>query len=260
MEKYIMSNNWTSTKKFDEKKRATRLIVNYIPNLCNNGTIVLMPSTTCYDIEELYSQNKINEFTNFYAVDNLECAELKKNEYKNTKSVKERIFRNLFRERLKNIMGSNDLYFRNKNNLILGNNIQDVPMLSYTYEKTPEGCDVIYADTCGIYSQQMINWIVEKPTLQSLKDNGIFAVTILLTRKKIEGDFSIPLSNPDLLFLGKNKEINSKKMFAIANDIENISNNVLQSKALIYYEDNINSPMGVFIFQKKNKDVYEPGK
>lgn len=245
-----MSNNWTSTKKFDEKKRATRLIVNYIPNLCNNGTIVLMPSTTCYDIEELYSQKKINKSTNFYAVDNLECAELKKNEYKNTTNIKERIFRNLFRERLKSITGSNDFYFKNKNNLILGNNIQDVPMLSYTYEKTPDGCDAIYADTCGIYSQQMINWIVEKPTLQSLKDDGIFAITMLLTRKNIEGNFSLPQSNPDLFLLGKSKDINSKKMFAIANDVENLTFNTLQSKALIYYEDNIHSPMGVFIFEK----------
>jgi hypothetical protein len=154
---------------------------------------------------------------------------------------------------LKEITGTDNFYLKNKENLILGRNIQDFPLLAHTYEKHPHGCDVIYADTCGTYSQKMINWIVEKPTIQALRDNGIFAITILLTRKNIEGNFSLPQSNPDLFLLGKNKDINSKKMFAIANDVETLTFNTLQSKALIYYEDNIHSPMGVFIFEKHKK-------
>lgn len=242
-----MSNNWTSTKKFDEKKRATQLLGNYFPNLSNDGSAVLMPSTTGYDIETLYCQNKINDSTFLYIVDNLEGFELKNCRNKSQKEYK---FKNKFKTRLKEITGTDKLYLKNKENLILGRNIQDFPLLAHTYEKHPHGCDVIYADTCGTYSQKMINWIVEKPTIQALRDNGIFAITLLLTRKNIEGNFSLPQSNPDLFLLGKSKDINSKKMFAIANDIENLTFNTLQSKALIYYEDNINSPMGVFVFEK----------
>jgi hypothetical protein len=177
----------------------------------------------------------------------LEGSDLKNCRNKNQKEYE---FKNKFKTRLKEITGTDKLYLKNKNNLILGRNIQDFPLSVHTGDKHPHGCDVIYADTCGTYSQKMINWIVEKPTIQALRDNGIFAITMLLTRKKIEGDFSSPKSDPDLIWLGKNKDINSKKMFAIANDVENLTFNILQSKALIYYEDNVHSPMGVFIFEK----------
>jgi hypothetical protein len=242
-----MSNNWTSNKKFDKKKQATQHVVDYFSNLSDNGSAVLMPSTTGYDIEALYCQNKINDSTFLYIVDNLEGSDLKNCRNKNQKEYE---FKNKFKTRLKEITGTDKLYLKNKNNLILGRNIQDFPLSVHTGDKHPHGCDVIYADTCGTYSQKMINWIVEKPTIQALRDNGIFAITMLLTRKKIEGDFSSPKSDPDLIWLGKNKDINSKKMFAIANDVENLTFNILQSKALIYYEDNVHSPMGVFIFEK----------
>lgn len=246
-----MINNWVSTKKLDEKKKATQIIVNYFPNICDNGHAVLMPSITCYDVEELKRQNKINNSTFLHVIDNLASPELKNKKGKNTLSTKDSSFRSILKKRFREIIGSDIFYNKNKNNFVLGKKIQDISLLNYASDKNLKGFDLIYADTCGTYCEKMMNWIIEKSTIDSLKQNGIFAITMLLSRKKIEGDITFPSSNPDLLLFGKSKKVNSKKMFIIANDIEKNTSNVLKSKALIYYEDYFKSPMGVFIFEKK---------
>lgn len=242
-----MSNNWTSTKKFDEKKRATQAIINYIPNVCD-GHIVLMPSNTCYDIKEMKSQNKINSSTTIHIVDNLACNELKGKREEKIVAYKESC-----KKRFREIMGNDELFINNQNNFILGKNIQDFPLLIKTFDKSPRGCDFIYADTCGTYTRELINWIGNVHTVCSLKEGGIFAITILLVRNEtpIEGNNNCPMSNPDLLLFGKNKEKNANKLYIIANQIEEITRYLFKSKALIYYEDYYKSPMGTLIFQKQ---------
>lgn len=241
-----MSNKWTALKNFDEKKKATKLIVNYFPD-CKGKKMISLTSTTCLDLEEMKKQNKINDSTILFNIDNLES-----NDFIGTKTNKKQLHKQAVKKRYREIMGSDIFYNKNKDNFILGQNIQDIPLSGYVFEKNNECCDLIYADTCGFFNESILTWMEKAPTLQSLKKDGIFALTVLLSRYKLEGDITFPKSNPDIIVIGQSisKKIFLEKMSIIANKIENKTNNILQCSAMIGYGDNCQSPMGVIIFQK----------
>lgn len=243
-----MSNKWTSTKKFDEKIKITKRIVEFFPD-CES--MIIMPSTTCFDLKEMKNQNKITDKTITFAFDNLKGVEFQGKNYR--PSDKRMLYKKKYREACKQIFGNDDFYRLNEDNLFLGDNIQDKPLQCLIDDKCSDGCDLIYADTCGEYKERIQHWISTPQFLSALKSNGVFALTILLKRYKLIGNTNQPDSDPIITITGKgmSKMDYLKKLYIIANDVEARTKNVLQAKALIGYSDTQQSPMGVAIFQKK---------
>lgn len=233
-------NNWSeSSILFDSKEIATSCAVKYFPN-CKNKTIVMMPSTTCYDLIEMKKQNIVDESTIIYNVDNL-----KSKDFKNVDNSIE-IFKRKYRENIKKIFGNDKLYKLNKNNFILKQNIQNIPLSIFMDE-----CDLVYADTCCTYNDDIRKWISNPPFLGTLKQNGVFALTVTLNRYKINYDICLN-HNYDIHCFNQMEysEKNIEKLKMIASDVEKNTNNILETKALIHYFNTIRSQMGILIFQK----------
>lgn len=235
-----MSNNWTSDRSFESKKKATEYAVSYFPN-CRGKSIVMMPSTTCFDIQEMYKQNKIDNTTKCDIYDNLKSIDL--NEYKKTNfQTKRDYFKQEFKKTLKNIFGDDSFYTYNRKRFRLGINIQEPHRFSQKH------FDLIYADTCGQYNEFIAQFI--NRCTDYLTKGGILAYTTSLNRFTLEGDENYPRSNPKLINLGKYLDTFQNKINIIANDIEKRTKNVLKTKSMIYYHDKSCSNMCILIFYK----------
>ena len=228
-------NNWNSKMDLTNKKFATKLLIDYFYDFCGK-CIVLMTGITCGDVLELKKQGKIDLSTKFIVIDNLQSKD-----YKGMKTGKRELsFIKIVKEKIFDIMGG-EVYIE-----FIFRDIRNTPLNIYFPINI---YDLIYADTCCTYTGS--DWCTNQSFLESLKTGAYFAYTVLLTRNKIEGNEEDPISNPNWISLGKDYELNHRKMNVIANDIEKNSNGVLVSKSLIYYYNNIQSPMGICLFQKK---------
>lgn len=228
-------NNWTSSKNFESKEKATSYAVSYFPN-CKNESIVMMPSTTCIDVREMVKQNKIDASTSIWNIDNLKSADFKKIYDKKS------FFEKTYRKNIKSIIKNCDM---NKYHFIY-DYIQETVL---TIQTKKGKLRLIYADTCCTYNEGIRSWISKAPFRESLKKNGIFALTVMLSRHKI--DYPINLNHSyDIISIDKENENQIEKLKMIASDIEQIPESGLITKALISYSDDYRSPMGILIFKK----------
>lgn len=233
-------NNWNSGMDLTEKKNATHELIKLIPDL-KNKIIIIMPSDSRNDIIELIRQNKIDKSTVFIIVDNLQSQGFKgKNKKEKGKWYKEETVKFLKKE-----LHTDKINYK----FLLDINIENICFSAVSYNDEYLTSDFIYADTCGTYKN---DWFSKPVFLQALNKKGYFAYTVLLTRSNINGNDKTPASNPKVILLGeKSKELNHRKLNIIANDVEEKTNHILETKAMIYYYNNIKSPMGILLFQKK---------
>ena len=236
-------NNWNSEMDLTNKTIATRELIKRIPDL-KGKNIIVMPSDSHNDILEMIRQNKIDASTLFLIIDNIQSKGFRGKNKQDNKRFYEEDTKSFLKESL-NAQKLKALFY-------LGEDIQNIPFSAIYYPGEDYFLsDFTYADTCSIYKGS--DWIKKATFLESLKTGAYFAYTVLLTRSKIEGNEEDPPSKPELILLGKqSQELNHKKMNIIANDIEEKTEHILETKAMIYYYNNIKSPMGILLFQKKS--------
>ena len=243
-----MATDWKSEKDMAVKRRVTRDVVGLFPD-CKGERLCLMTSLSFNELREMVKQDKIDGMSFLCNVDNLSSMKaVNPRESKSERFSREwkrksgEIFR---RHGVK--MPKSRLVFKNMLTIPLNILMDDGSRFK-----------VVYADTCNTITDGFMDWINCGATVDGVKDDGIFAFTIILNHNSaswLDGVEEQPIDSSVFQFSAcRYKGVDgmmhyAKKMSRIKSAVE--SKGLWKVERLIHYcEQDMKSQMATVICRK----------
>lgn len=246
---------WNLGRNFNKKREVAELLAESFPD-CRGRSVVMTPSTTCFDIEAMRKCGKMNSKTLLYGFEHLRssCFEPRmKSAYRHVLSsnpywVGKRVVNDFlleFKNRLHEIFGTDGFYESARKRIVFGNILESNLNIEFERVAYGSGFKLIYADLCGVFNSRLLTWLCWNSTIGSLSSDGKLAFTVILNRWKQESvelasDQSCLRHPCEISFLGEySKECDAdyylRKMNGIANCVENRSGRRLEVERMIHY-------------------------
>lgn len=165
-----MATDWNDKKDMTVKRRVTRDVVGLFPD-CKGERLCLMTSLSFNELQEMVRQDKIDGMSFLCNVDNLSSVKA----VNPLESKSERFSREWKRK-------SGEIFRRHgvkipKSRLVF-KNMLTIPLNILMDDGSR--FKVVYADTCNTITDGFMDWINCGATVDGVKDDGVFAFTIIL--------------------------------------------------------------------------------
>ena len=243
-----MATDWKSEKDMAVKRRVTRDVVGLFPD-CKGERLCLMTSLSFNELQEMVRQDKIDGMSFLCNVDNLSSMKaVNPLESKSERFSMEwkRKSGEIFRRHGVKIPKSR-LVFKNMLTIPLNILMDDGSRFK-----------VVYADTCNTMTDGFMDWINCGATVDGVKDDGIFAFTIILNHNSaswLDGVEEQPIDSSVFQFSAcRYKGVDgmmhyARKMSRIKSAVE--SKGLWKVERLIHYcEQDMKSQMATVICRK----------
>ena len=243
-----MATDWNAKKDMTVKRRVTRDVVGLFPD-CKGEHLCLMTSLSFNELQEMVKQDKIDGMSFLCNVDNLSSMK----DVNPLESKSERFSREWKRK-------SGEIFRRHgvkmpKSRLVF-KNMLTIPLNILMDDGSR--FKVVYADTCNTMTDGFMDWINCGATVDGVKDDGIFAFTIILNHNSaswLDGVEEQPIDSSVFQFSAcRYKGVDgmmhyARKMSRIKSAVE--SKGLWKVERLIHYcEQDMKSQMTTVICRK----------
>ena len=243
-----MATDWNAKKDMTVKRRVTRDVVDLFPD-CKGERLCLMTSLSFNELQEMVKQDKIDGMSFLCNVDNLSSVKA----VNPLESKSERFSREWKRK-------SGEIFRRHgvkmpKSRLVF-KNMLTIPLNILMDDGSR--FKVVYADTCNTITDGFMDWINCGATVDGVKDDGIFAFTIILNHNSaswLDGVEEQPIDSSVFQFSAcRYKGVDgmmhyARKMSRIKSAVE--SKGLWKVERLIHYcEQDMKSQMTTVICRK----------
>lgn len=237
-----MSAKNRNSSKTRKKSESFSKLTNYFP-YCDN--VVMMTATSARDLEELHRIGKIGKGTRIVNYENLSSS------HWNNGITGEQEFMEKWTDRMREIFGSDS-----KRRKTLFKDVFKSSLVKDAGRKN----ELVLIDSCKKWSDDIARWVGGDDTVDSIVEDGIIGLNIVMSRTRIEGD-SRPFNHnvcivPNDGYRSQNEEYSAtRSMYIIANAVENASGGRLETVAMMNYWDDARSPMAYIVFRKTGAKV-----